>query len=151
MHTDVLPLARARRNCPGRRLTSRNSAHMAALSTATGKGPRACPDFKRELIVVTETLHLVLLVTRAGIGKTTLAEMLLLEYAAAGYQPVVVSADVAKANKVWSSDPGVPPIFYYDDFLGHMLDARDSSAPTTTRVTASIPTQTAGMAAAPRR
>jgi hypothetical protein len=60
---------------------------------------------------------------RAGIGKSTLAEMLLLEYTAAGYQPVVVSHDVAEANKLWNPDPAVPQIFYYDDFLGQAATA----------------------------
>lgn len=62
--------------------------------------------------------HVCVIAGRAGIGKTTLAEMLLLEYAASGYQPVVISADISEANKVWSADPAVAQIFYYDDFLG---------------------------------
>jgi hypothetical protein len=62
--------------------------------------------------------HVCVIAGRAGIGKTTLAEMLLLEYAAAGYQPVVISADIYEANKVWNADPAAPQIFYYDDFLG---------------------------------
>lgn len=67
--------------------------------------------------------HVCVIAGRAGIGKTTLAEMLLLEYASAGYQPVVVSADITEANKVWSADPAVPQIFYYDDFLGQAATA----------------------------
>jgi hypothetical protein len=62
--------------------------------------------------------HVCVIAGRAGIGKTTLAEMLLLEHTAANFQPVVVSADIREANAVWSADPGVPQIFYYDDFLG---------------------------------
>lgn len=62
--------------------------------------------------------HVCVIAGRAGIGKTTLAEMLLLEHTAAGFQPVVVSADISEANAVWNADPGVRQIFYYDDFLG---------------------------------
>lgn len=62
--------------------------------------------------------HVCVIAGRAGIGKTTLAEMLLLEHAAANFQPIVVSADISEANKVWSADPSVRQIFYYDDFLG---------------------------------
>ncbi|MGE3456926.1 MAG: restriction endonuclease [Kofleriaceae bacterium] len=62
--------------------------------------------------------HVCVIAGRAGIGKTTLAEMLLLEHTAAGFQPIVVSADASEANGVWNDDPGVRQIFYYDDFLG---------------------------------
>jgi hypothetical protein len=64
------------------------------------------------------TNHVCVIAGRAGIGKTTLAEMLLLEHAAAGFQPIVVSTDALEANAVWNADPAVRQIFYYDDFLG---------------------------------
>jgi predicted ATPase len=51
-----------------------------------------------------------------GIGKTTLARMLLADAAVEGYAPVEVSADVEEANDIFR--PGEPQIFYYDDFLG---------------------------------
>lgn len=52
----------------------------------------------------------------AGIGKTTLAKMLVGDAIDAGYELVVVSADIEEA---WSvHDPSVPQIVYYDDFLG---------------------------------
>jgi hypothetical protein len=52
----------------------------------------------------------------AGIGKTTLAKMLVGDAIDAGYELVVVSADIEEAWRV--HDPSVPQIVYYDDFLG---------------------------------
>jgi hypothetical protein len=51
-----------------------------------------------------------------GIGKTTLAEMLLYAHLEQGYQPVVIQGDVADGRKFFK--PTAKQIFYYDDFLG---------------------------------
>ena len=51
-----------------------------------------------------------------GIGKTTLAEMLVLHYIESGYELVRIVNDISEAS---SSDyHNVKRIFYYDDFLG---------------------------------
>ncbi len=54
-----------------------------------------------------------------GIGKTTLAEMLLVHYIGEGYNPVVLSSSIDDAADVFSSNE--KQIFYFDDFLGHAL------------------------------
>lgn len=51
-----------------------------------------------------------------GIGKTTLAEMLLYASLEEGYEPVVIQADIAEGKKRYRR--GARQIFYYDDFLG---------------------------------
>lgn len=51
-----------------------------------------------------------------GIGKTTLAEMLLYSNLEEGYEPVVIQADIAEGKKLYRR--GARQIFYYDDFLG---------------------------------
>lgn len=51
-----------------------------------------------------------------GIGKTTLAEMLLYAHLEQGYQPVVIQGDVAEGRKFFKN--AAKQIFYYDDFLG---------------------------------
>lgn len=51
-----------------------------------------------------------------GIGKTTLAEMLLYAHLDLGYQPVVLQTDVAEGKKLFRAED--KQIFYYDDFLG---------------------------------
>ena len=51
-----------------------------------------------------------------GIGKTTLAEMLLYASLEEGYEPVVIRADINEGKKLYRR--GARQIFYYDDFLG---------------------------------
>ena len=51
-----------------------------------------------------------------GIGKTTLAEMMLYAYLEQGYQPVVIQGDVAEGKKFFKTT--AKQVFYYDDFLG---------------------------------
>lgn len=51
-----------------------------------------------------------------GIGKSTLAEMLIYAHLAKGYEPVVIQADIAEGRKLYRSDR--KQIFYFDDFLG---------------------------------
>ncbi|MEW6230455.1 MAG: restriction endonuclease, partial [Bacillota bacterium] len=51
-----------------------------------------------------------------GIGKTTLAEMLLYASLEEGYEPVVIQADINEGKKLYRR--GARQIFYYDDFLG---------------------------------
>lgn len=51
-----------------------------------------------------------------GIGKTTLAEMLLYAHLDDGYEPVVIQRDISEGKKLFREDS--KQIFYYDDFLG---------------------------------
>lgn len=51
-----------------------------------------------------------------GIGKTTLAEMLLFAHLEEGYQPVVIQTDLIEGKRLFR--PKTRQIFYYDDFLG---------------------------------
>jgi hypothetical protein len=51
-----------------------------------------------------------------GIGKTTLARILLAEWAAQEWEPIEVTGDIEEA---WAADrPKERQAFYYDDFLG---------------------------------
>lgn len=51
-----------------------------------------------------------------GIGKTTLAEMLLFAHLEEGCQPVVIQTDLVEGKRLFR--PQARQIFYYDDFLG---------------------------------
>lgn len=51
-----------------------------------------------------------------GIGKTTLAEMLLIDFMNRGYDPIRISSDINEAFKTYN--PTKLQAFYYDDFLG---------------------------------
>ncbi|TCV46102.1 restriction endonuclease [Agrobacterium tumefaciens] len=61
--------------------------------------------------------HNVLIIScQPGVGKTTLAEMLMYERLEKGAQPIVVNSDIDEARKQFNIE--VPQVFYYDDFLG---------------------------------
>lgn len=51
-----------------------------------------------------------------GIGKSTLAKILILNYLRSNYELIVVSSDIDEAEKLFK--PEVKQVFYYDDFLG---------------------------------
>lgn len=51
-----------------------------------------------------------------GIGKTTLAEILLLHHLGLGYEPIKITNDISEAYAVLNQSP--KQLFYYDDFLG---------------------------------
>jgi hypothetical protein len=60
--------------------------------------------------------HVCLISGRPGIGKTTLAQMLIADAVSQGYEPIEISNDIEEG---WRSlDRETPQIFYYDDFLG---------------------------------
>jgi hypothetical protein len=56
-----------------------------------------------------------------GIGKTTLAEMLLLHFARIGYDIVKIENDISEARELDYTN--VKRLFYYDDFLGQTSTA----------------------------
>jgi len=60
-----------------------------------------------------------------GIGKTTLAEMLLFMYLENGYEPVVVESSIKEGRKFHRQNE--KQVFYFDDFLGQTFlgDSRD--------------------------
>jgi hypothetical protein len=51
-----------------------------------------------------------------GIGKTTLADMLLFAHLEAGYQPVIIKSEISQGRDLFDSE--APQVFYFDDFLG---------------------------------
>lgn len=55
-----------------------------------------------------------------GVGKTTLAEMLLVEYLTNDWELVSINQNVSEAQKVFRSDRSAKQVFYYDDFLGQI-------------------------------
>lgn len=61
-------------------------------------------------------LGTVIITGQAGIGKTTLAEQLILFYAKNGFEFLSVSHDIHEAEQAYMPDR--PLLFYFDDFLG---------------------------------
>lgn len=73
-------------------------------------------SFNRALDML-ETRHVCVIAGIPGIGKTTLAEVLLTHYVDRhGFQPYRVTHDLAELDGVRRRN--MPQIFYYDDFLG---------------------------------
>lgn len=72
-----------------------------------------------------EELGSIIINGEPGIGKTTLAEQMCFEYAAQGYQLIVVHESIVEAEKLYN--PELQQIFYFDDFLGsNFLSAIDA-------------------------
>ncbi|WNH12553.1 AAA family ATPase [Thalassobellus suaedae] len=61
--------------------------------------------------------NFIIITGEPGVGKTTLAEMLIYEYIAKGYRLTYVLDDIRDAEKVLTMDDS-KQIIYYDDFLG---------------------------------
>jgi hypothetical protein len=60
--------------------------------------------------------RILIVAGKPGVGKTTLAQMLLADAVVDGYQPIEISADAEEANEAYRADER--QVFYYDDFLG---------------------------------
>lgn len=67
-------------------------------------------------IDILETSHCCIISGIPGIGKTTLAEMLLIRYLEGGYEVIKISQNIKEALDIYSSSK--KQIFLYDDFLG---------------------------------
>jgi hypothetical protein len=66
--------------------------------------------------------HVCIISGPPGVGKTTLADMLSLDYMANGFQLIVASEDVQEADAAFDRERR--QLFIYDDFLGR-TDLRD--------------------------
>ena len=77
----------------------------------------ANPSFERAKGLL-DKHHISVISGPPGIGKSMLADVLLADLAARGYEPIVVSSDIDEADQMWRKDRA--QVFYYDDFLGQI-------------------------------
>lgn len=63
-----------------------------------------------------DNLGIIIITGEPGIGKTTLAEQICLNYSVNKYQIIKISDEIKEAESVY--DPDEKQVFYFDDFLG---------------------------------
>lgn len=69
-----------------------------------------------------EHFNTLIITGEPGVGKTTLAEQLCLNYILEGYELIYIESDIEEGEKV--IEPDTKQLFLYDDFLGrNYLDA----------------------------
>jgi DNA polymerase III delta prime subunit len=73
-------------------------------------------DAYSKAIEILNKENFVIIAGQPGVGKTTLAEMLVYAYAKENFRPVVINSNIEEARRLYT--PGERQVFYYDDFLG---------------------------------
>jgi len=76
----------------------------------------AVTENHKNALEISRKLGVLILSGDPGVGKTTLAEHLCLQYVSEGFQFINVIEDIKEAEQVFSKD--TKQIFYFDDFLG---------------------------------
>lgn len=75
-----------------------------------------------EAIEKLDKLGAIIITGEPGIGKSTLAKQIVLQYALEGYEVCCIAKNPEEAENLWQE--GIPQVFYFDDFLGrNYLDA----------------------------
>lgn len=79
--------------------------------------------FPRAMQILIES-RIVVISGAPGIGKTTLADILLYAHLEQGYEPILIQSEISEGRKFFKNSR--KQVFYYDDFLGQTF-LRDRS------------------------
>ncbi|HWV04969.1 restriction endonuclease [Ralstonia sp.] len=98
--------------------------HSAIVNRSTFSAQKVHASIRRYVqtkafptaLEILESHRVVILTGAPGVGKTTLADMLLFTHLSEGYEPVVIQHDLREAETMFQPDR--KQIFYFDDFLG---------------------------------
>ena len=95
------------------------------LDEVTAFAPKYVPTrCHQEASTRLNTAGSIIIIGEPGIGKSTLAEQLVLQFAVDGFELCFVENDVTEAEAAWANDR--KQVFYFDDFLGrNYLEAID--------------------------
>lgn len=97
------------------------------LEEAVSFAPKYVPTRCHEDALIRLQLHgTIIIIGEPGIGKSTLAEQIAIQFAADGYELCFIEHDVTEFEGKW--EPDKPQLFYFDDFLGrNYLDVIDGN------------------------
>jgi hypothetical protein len=82
-------------------------------------------DAYSEALTILDNEKFVIISGQPGVGKTTLAEMLVYAHVERGYRPIIINGSIEEARKLYLAEE--KQIFYYDDFLGATFLGEQSS------------------------
>lgn len=89
-------------------------------------------QFHEKALNILQSQKTLLITGAPGVGKTTLAQMIILDYINQGFQHLVIEDKISEAESLLSPDEEVKQIVYFDDFLGsniyEILNPRNSES-----------------------
>ena len=98
--------------------------HNAAVTRSEFKARKTYEDARRyvpssaypQALEMLKDHRIVILSGPPGVGKSTLANLLLYEHLENGYQAIVIQRDIEEGQSLFQ--PGIRQVFYFDDFMG---------------------------------
>jgi energy-coupling factor transporter ATP-binding protein EcfA2 len=78
-------------------------------------------EFHNKATEVLKSQKILLITGAPGVGKTTLAQMIILDFINNGYEHLVIEDKINEAENLLSPDENKKQIIYFDDFLGSTI------------------------------